>query len=414
MACCRRICVATLTLIDLDQKLGHLKGISMDQANHTRRFQPSTLRKDKWTLVLNFLMSLTCLAGCSQEVAEFDYDSGKSGGCDDGGMHLSTDTDWYRVDLGVVRPDEQIRHTFDVSNNSNQSWEVGAITKSCSCMHLDHDWNLIEPGESKRTSIVTNTDVKPSNIVRRAILHPKDPLQRAIALEISAIVRPPLHVSTTAIKAHVIRGNGSNAQAHTHWFIVQNYDKADWGGIEVTCNEPWIDIETVTLATHGPSRDCREAWRVNVDTSSAPLDSGMHSAVVNVRPLSPSEDCAPSASVPVLLNVVEAVSVAPSSLCLLQRASSRERTAELKIWRNDSLPLPKETVHVEINGPLSDIVKWELRQHDEGSVYLLLSQRSRSGEIGLLERTHLNTTLVLSVGGDVSSELQVPLSAEVY
>jgi len=210
-------------------------------------------------------------------------------------------------EFGLLRPGQQVKHRFEIRNNSTVGWSVGEIENQCKCTGAMPVSETAKPGETLLIDVgyAVQADRKEDSRMLRVNF-----LQRTaphILLKIHCTIREPISVSPGS---PVMRTPKPGQPVHED-LVISNYLDHDLKMPQVTCQAPWLKVDLQSMPVADEPYPARQSWRARLEAETAKLQPGKHHTQIEIKTDSPE---APLKTIPIDLVVGGPVEVIPSEL----------------------------------------------------------------------------------------------------
>jgi hypothetical protein len=234
--------------------------------------------------------------------------------------------------VGLIRPGQQVRRRFSITNDSGSKWTLARLHNGCVCTAGRPLTEEVLPGDSMIVDV--DYTARPSNVDdrRRVGVEFVEVAAPFVWLEIRACIRAPICVfppRPTIVPAH---------QGHREsCFEIHNCTDQDVQSLSVRSSTPWLTVQPPAPIAPSDHPWARQVWRVVVEAKTDGLPSGRHPAQIDIQ-----TDCpeAPVTPVPLDLDLREPVQAAPSQMAFgtISPGTSVKRRVLLRYATEGVLP----------------------------------------------------------------------------
>ncbi len=239
-----------------------------------------------WKVVLcgNALVAMIIAAGCG---ASATSDEGSAARNAPAATENSTSAGKfpYYHDFGVIWPGSTLAHSFVVRNDTQQSWTVRSVERTCNCTATTLSSATIRPGNA--ATVVVRYDAPGSNTddQKSVTLHFEEPGVSAIVLTVAAHVRRPLTLQPEELSIVRVAAGSTVERVVEAW----NFSDADWQGVEVRqpVDSAWLAAEVVAapISRDGAALAPRQMWRISLRAEAQHESFGNRQCVLQIVPI---------------------------------------------------------------------------------------------------------------------------------
>ncbi|XZE18155.1 DUF1573 domain-containing protein [Pirellulaceae bacterium SH449] len=207
-------------------------------------------------------------------------------------------------DFGFIVAGSNVHHTFEITNDTNETWTIVETRSDCTCTVAKLAKNVIPPNETLEIVVGFNAPDSPSNDVRKVGFFLEKKSSDPILLLVKARVRKKLNVSSVDLGVHSV-GTGERRPV---FFDVENFSKESWDGINIESDCRWFS-GTATQADLAYQEDGPvQRWRVTCQIDAADVEHGDHRGRVIISGGGLREE------VPIVMRVISPVVAIPAQV----------------------------------------------------------------------------------------------------
>lgn len=293
-------------------------------------------------------------------------------------------------DFGKMSPRETARHIFSILNNSDNTWTLGRIEKTCSCTVTRISTDTISPGTTALVEVTYTSPNDDGNATKTAIIQFNELNAPDVHLTVNAKVRPDIGTSRKSIEFYQV----AKGQPTEEWLEVTNYSGKHIGALAISTTQEWLQLETTESVIDPPSdlSHPSQHWRVKVRLLTdhvKPTDAGGLQAELSIS----ADGIKTPPKIMVRVHLVPPVKAIPARLILTSGKSNVVLQAKtlLHFARNSGMESSNEMV-VEHNLGDRLTLSWAKRGA-ENTVWELSAELTPvSGELVLNGEIILNFT----------------------
>jgi hypothetical protein len=206
------------------------------------------------------LVSVFNVLGCEVDAPEVILDNSHSDAKTNDNIH----------DFGIVRPGQELEHTFTHTNKTNRKLEIDYVKTSCGCTSAKCSTYSLEPGDSTNLTVVFQPRSTTAPSVQSATIVCKN-TDEVYPYFVRAQVRPNMVITPQPIDVSILSSTKTSIPLR-----INNYSSREWAQVKFSYQQldpisPVIN-NTAFFVLPEKQSDTLQAWfgELTVDASNVP------------------------------------------------------------------------------------------------------------------------------------------------
>lgn len=156
-----------------------------------------------------------------------------------GDLH-DDDVSIYVHDFGVVRPQSEQVHFFEVKNSSDSEWKIRKVVQNCSCTVAKISSLSVPPGETLNVELSYRAGKGFADETRDSVVYFEQEDIGPITLRVKAQIRPQITLQPPhySLSSYVPNDRPSGQ------FLLQDWSDDGLKEVEFISEEPWISVSS--------------------------------------------------------------------------------------------------------------------------------------------------------------------------
>ncbi len=218
------------------------------------------------------------------------------------------DANIFVHDFGVVRPQSEQIHLFELKNSGEAERNVRKIVQNCSCTVAKPSSLSIPPGGTLNVELIYRAGKDFSDDVRDSVVYFEQEEIEPVILRVKARIRPQVTLQPSLFSLSSYMPN----DRQTDRFTLQDWSDTGLKEVEFISEEPWISVSSPKKGKNNDARTPFPPWEGSFTVDTTNLNSGRHQG--RIRVLARDGETEYVSSMTVVLVVASAVKVIPSNL----------------------------------------------------------------------------------------------------
>ena len=301
--------------------------------------------------VVLFIVSCFFFSGCNSESQVFRADIST-------GQKSPLVQEYH---FGLLHPDDEVSHIFDISNTTNQPWHIKKIQTNCACTVPTISAEVIEPQKTEHIEIQYHAG-KFNGKDKRSVYVLIDN-GTVLQFTVLADVRELLSIT---IKEVLLQGPWDDFR-NEQYIDVRNYSDVDWDDLKLNHEAKWFSATAHLLdLPKDVEPGLRQIWKVVVVPEIQDVLPGWHQSVLSISP-----DTEPELvyTLPVRLSIESKVKISPDQLFFGFVTSDVLVSKTLTFTFRDDV-IPNNEQEIQLTHNLGEMLATEWQQM-KGNIWML-------------------------------------------